>query len=153
MLAGGWYLAFRRIRTTTTHQPCVRSSPNAIDDRSNWRGPAGFLSLHFHHPIPPCTSIAARPSVVPHGKRTRQAKGRSRHMDEWNVNDVVEWFQSIGHMQYEKSIREHQVGEEELGVGMPVLCDAPNSCRFASRCISQGKREGVDSSTDPRVCC
>lgn len=31
-------------------------------------------------------------------------------MDEWNVNDVVEWFQTIGHIQYEKRIREHQVG-------------------------------------------
>ncbi|CAM9178655.1 unnamed protein product, partial [Ectocarpus fasciculatus] len=38
-----------------------------------------------------------------------EAKGRSRHMDEWNVEDVVEWFQSIGHNQYDKSIREHQV--------------------------------------------
>lgn len=32
-------------------------------------------------------------------------------MDLWKVDDVVEWFQSIGHTQYEKSIREHQVGE------------------------------------------
>ncbi|CAN0415368.1 unnamed protein product, partial [Ectocarpus sp. 12 AP-2014] len=32
-----------------------------------------------------------------------EAKGRSRHMDEWNVEDVVEWFQSIGHNQYDKS--------------------------------------------------
>eukprot|EP00752_Nemacystus_decipiens_P007166 g6417.t1 len=38
-----------------------------------------------------------------------EAKGRSRHMDEWNVDDVVEWFQTIGHMQYEKQIREHKV--------------------------------------------
>lgn len=35
-------------------------------------------------------------------------------MDEWNVDDVVDWFQTIGHMQYDKSIREHQVGELEL---------------------------------------
>ncbi|CAM9710007.1 unnamed protein product, partial [Hapterophycus canaliculatus] len=38
-----------------------------------------------------------------------EAKGRSRHMDVWKVDDVVEWFQGIGHGQYEKSIREHQV--------------------------------------------
>ncbi|CAM9937495.1 unnamed protein product, partial [Pylaiella littoralis] len=38
-----------------------------------------------------------------------EVKGRSRHMDEWNVDDVVDWFRTIGHMQYDKSIREHQV--------------------------------------------
>lgn len=32
-------------------------------------------------------------------------------MDVWKIDDVVEWFQSIGHGQYEKSIREHQVGD------------------------------------------
>lgn len=38
-----------------------------------------------------------------------QAKGRSRHMDEWDVGAVVEWFHAVGYTQYDESIKEHQV--------------------------------------------
>ena len=38
-----------------------------------------------------------------------QAKGRSKHMDEWDIDAVVDWFHAVGYTQYDKSIREHQV--------------------------------------------
>ncbi|CAM9292067.1 unnamed protein product, partial [Laminaria digitata] len=38
-----------------------------------------------------------------------EAKGRSRHMDEWDIDAVVAWFHAVGYTQYDKSIREHQV--------------------------------------------
>lgn len=48
-----------------------------------------------------------------------QAKGRSKHMDEWDVSAVVEWFRSIGYVQYDTSIREHQVRRENLRLLSP----------------------------------
>lgn len=38
-----------------------------------------------------------------------QAKDRSRHMSEWDVDTVVAWFHSIGYKSFDKSLREHQV--------------------------------------------
>lgn len=37
-----------------------------------------------------------------------QSKGRSRHMDEWDVETVVAWFHSVGYTQHDAGLREHQ---------------------------------------------
>lgn len=35
-------------------------------------------------------------------------------MDEWDTDAVVAWFHSIGYKQFDKSIKEHQVGGQKM---------------------------------------